>query len=90
MYGLAADPSGVRVDEGGREAYGVAENLGKGEGCRLAGKPGRESYKLGGGGGDRQGMRMEGGVQLPQGIDTPGVDALPRGDKTPGVATEGN
>ena len=80
----ASESSGVGVQEGGREAYGVA-----GKPSKVGGKEGgREAYGVAENpGGNRE--RVRGGVELPQGIDTPGVDKFPQGDETPRVAIEG-
>ena len=58
---MASKPSGVRGDGGGRDAYGVAENL---EGGR---------YGVGGGVESLQGIDTPGVDTLPRGDKTPGV-----------------
>ena len=80
----AGETSGVRGNDGCREASGMANKSpgvggeeGGNEDSRVAKSPR----------GSRQGVGR--GVELPQGNDTPGVTELPRGDKTPGVNTVG-
>ena len=82
---LAGKSSGVRGDDRGRKASGVAhEYSGLGEkegGCEASGVvENQQGYRQGvGGGGDS-----------PQGTSTSGVAELPRGDETPRVTTAGD
>ena len=78
------ESSGLRGDDGVREASGVAHEspgVGDEEGVR------ESSIVVKNTRGSRQGVG--GGVELPQGTDTPGVAEVPRGDKTPGLTIAG-
>ena len=81
----AGESSGVRGDNGGRKASGVAhEYSGLGEkegGCEASGVVENQQ-------GYRQGVG--GGGESPQGTSTSGVAELPRGDETPRVTTAGD
>ena len=74
-YRVATKPSRVRVNGGGREAYGVAEN------------PGGDRQGVGGGVESPQVIDYPGVDALPQGDETPGVATA--GEGAPGEGRRG-